>query len=442
MKKDIIVVGGGPAGIVATIASARNRARTLLIESSGCLGGVATSGLLSVLGPFDDGDRRLDWERDKRIEKGLPLTEEMKVGKRIIKGIPEEILNNLIKLKGAIDYGYGFIPINPETLKYISERMVMESGASIIYYSQLVDVIQKNDRIKAVVVANKSGLQKIYGNIFIDTTGDGDLCAFAGVPFEKGREKDNRMQAVTLVFRLGGVKIEGRFFTQKKQIEECNNKFKNAYQKGEISGLYSVGCINIVPDMEGVVAVNTQHTPNIDGTKPEDLTHAAIQGRAEIRQIATFFKKHLKGFEKSYLIDTSSMVGIRETRRIMGEYILNEKDILGAKKFSDSIGKNAYNIDIHLPDEKLKDIFLSPGTSYDIPYRCLVPKKIENLLVAGRCISATHIAQSSIRIIPCCMVTGQAVGTSASLCLEQKVSPRNLDVSLLQKKLLEQGVLI
>lgn len=443
--KVVIVVGGGPAGLVAAIASARNGADTLLIESSGCLGGVATSGLLSVWGPFDNGDRNLDWERDKRIEKGLPLTKAMKVGTRIIKGIPDEILNNLIKLKGAIDYGYGFIPVNPETLKYVAEKMVLESGAKILYYTQIVDVIREKHRIKAVVSANKSGLQKHYGDIFIDTTGDGDLSAFAGVPFKKGRSKDGRMQGVTMVFRLGGVEFSGRFFTERKEIEKCNYKFKQAHKEGKLSNPYGVGCIGSIPAMAGVVAVNTQHTHDIDGTRAEDLTKSTIQGRKDIREIADFFKKNLKGFENSYLLDTAPMVGIRETRCIVGEYILTKKDILTSRKFKDSIGKNAYNLDIHLPDENLEanqDIFLKPGTSYDIPYRCLIPEKIENLLVAGRCISATHEAQSSVRIMPCCMVTGEAAGIAASLSLEKKTFPKNLDISLLQENLLKDGVTI
>ena len=444
MKTKLVIVGGGPAGLVAAIASARNGADTLLIEQGSCLGGVATSGLLSVWGPFDD----LDWTRDKgRILEGLSLSEEMKVGKRtkrIIKGIPEEILNRLIKLKGATDYGYDFIPVNPEILKYIAEKMVMEAGAKILYYTQIVNVVKKNNKIMAVVTANKSGLQKICGDIFIDATGDGDLAAFAGAPFEKGRQEDGQMQGVTLVFRLGGVKFTGRFFRDKKEIEKCNRRFRQAYQKGKLPGLYTVGCIGSIPGMKGVVSVNTQHTFKIDGTKAEDLTIATIQGRKDIREIADFFKKHLKGFEKSFLIDTAPMIGIRETRCIIGEYVLTKEDILGAKKFKDSIGKNAYNIDVHLPDESLavkgdENIFLKPGTYYNIPYRCLIPKKIKNLLVAGRCISATHEAQSSVRIMPCCMVTGQAAGTAAALCIEENIIPKELDISLLQNRLIEQN---
>ncbi len=453
-KREVIVVGGGPAGMVAAIASARNGADTLLIEASGCLGGVATSGLLSVWGPFSEMDPCWD------IKTGMSLSEKeicrkrTVIGKRIIRGIAEEILNKLVKLENARSYGDGFIPLNPETLKYLVEQMLDEAGAETLYYTQGVDVVKEGNKIKAVVTANKSGLQKIYGDIFIDGTGDGDLAAYAGAPFEKGREKDGQMQGVTLVFRLGGVKISGIMIVDRENTEKANVMFKKELAQNKVSDRYEVGCITLIPGMEGVVSVNSQHTFNIDGTNPENLTEAVIKGREAIREMAMLFKKYLKGFENSFLLDTATMVGIRETRRIIGDYILTKDDVLGAKKFKDTIGKNAYNVDVHLsPEEKAKlkipkgyiyppGIFLKLGTHYDIPYRCLVPKKVENLLVAGRCISATREAQGSIRIMPCCMVTGQAAGTAAALSLEKKVALKDLDIPILQKRLLEQGAVV
>ena len=292
-KRRVIIAGGGPAGMVAAIAAARNGADTLLIEGTGCLGGMATSGLLSFWGAFDDRDRRLDWELDKKIKKGLPILDNPSPGERIIKGIPEEILNKLIELNGAQDFGTGCIPVNPETVKLVSEEMVIESGAKILYYTHVVDVIREKNKIKAIITANKSGLQKIYGNIFIDATGDGDLAAFAGAPFQKGRTEDGKMQGVTLVFRLGGVKFLGRDYTDREDKKRCNAIFKKAYENGKVSGLYSVGCINSIPSMKGVVAVNTQHTMGIDGTSPDDLTEAVINGRKEIKEISALFKKYL-----------------------------------------------------------------------------------------------------------------------------------------------------
>ncbi len=445
MREKIIVGGGGPAGTIAAIAAARNGADTLLIESTGCLGGMASSGLLSFWGAFDDRDRRLDWELDKKIQKGLPIPDNPSLGKRIIKGIPEEILNKLIELNGAQDFGTGCIPVNPETVKFVSEEMVIESGAKILYYTQVVDVIKEGNKIKAVVVGNKSGLQKIYGDIFIDATGDGDLAAFAGAPFQKGRTEDGRMQGVTLVFRLGGVSFlgHGREYPDREEIKRCNAIFKKAFEDGKVSGLYGVGCINSIPDMEGVVAVNTQHTHNIDGTNQDDLTKAVVNGRKQVREISALFKKYLKGFENSFVIDTAPLIGVRETRRITGEYVLTKEDVLGAKKFEDVICKGAWAIDCHLPSLKKEteaDIFLKPGTHYDIPYRCLIPKRVNNLLVAGRCVSATHKALAALRIMPFCMAMGQSAGTAAALSLERKVSPRDIDISLLQKKLKVQSV--
>ena len=450
MGKMVVVVGGGPAGTVAAIAAARNGADTLLVESTGCLGGMASAGLLSFWGAFDDRDRRLDQELNKIVAKGLPVPENLDLGKRIIKGIPEEILNRLIKLEGASDFGTGCIPINPEILKYVSEKMVIESGAKILYYTQVVDVIKEGNKIKGVVTASKAGLQKVFGDIFIDASGDADLSAFAGVPFEKGRSKDGRMSSVTLVFRLGNVNFSGRSYCDEDERARCDAIFKKEWEDGKLSSVYGVGCINSVPGMNGVVAVNGQTTNLIDGTNPEDLTKAVINGKKEVQEIAALYKRHLKGFENSFLIDTAFLLGVRETRRIVGEYVLTKEDVLGAKKFRDVICKYNWSIDVHMPQLPYRgpssvprsedDVFLKPGTHFDIPYRCIIPKKIDNLLVAGRSLSSTQEAQGAARIMPCCMAMGQAAGTAAALSLKEKVIPRKLNISLLQDTLVKQKV--
>jgi len=439
---DVVVCGGGPAGIAAAISSARAGAETLLIEKNSSLGGVVSAGLLSVFGPLDDGDRLLDWERDRRIEKGLPLTPAMKTGNRIIGGIALEIVENLAKTGAAIDYGYGFIPVNPERLKRLSEEMAEAAGAKIFYETLLTGTVIEGRKIKAVETAGKSGMTRISGEIFIDATGDGDLSFLAGAPFEKGREKNGRMQGVTLVFWLGNVKMKSRFFTDRQQIEEANGLFGEYYREGKTKALHQVGCINVIPGMKDVVAVNTQHTHCIDGTVTADLTRALIAGRREVEEIAGLFRKHLKGFEEAFLLDTASMLGVRETRRIRGRYILTGEDVLQARDFEDSIGRNAYNLDIHLPDEPMEGGFLTPGTSYAIPYRCLLPAGIENLIVAGRCISTTHRAQSSVRIIPCCMVTGQAAGIAGAISARRGVLPGEIDTGILQNAVKDAGGII
>jgi len=206
IRADVVVCGGGPAGTAAAIAAARAGADTLLIEKYGALGGIAASGLLSVWGPLDDGDRLLDWERDRRIEDGLPLTEEMKVGHQIIGGLMREFVDDLAAAGAAIDYGYGFIPVNPEALKRVSEEKAAAAGARILYETLLTGAVAAGGTIQAVETAGKSGKMRIQGQVFVDATGDGDLAFLAGAPWEKGREGDGRMQSVTLVFRLGGVR--------------------------------------------------------------------------------------------------------------------------------------------------------------------------------------------------------------------------------------------
>lgn len=444
MSKQVIILGGGPTGTVAAIASARHGAATILIERGESLGGVAASGGLSVWGPFDDGDRLLDWDRDFKIENGLPLTSEMKIGNRVIKGIPEEILNRLVKAGAATDYGCGFIPVNPETLKLVLEEMLAEAGAEIIYGSQIYGVNKKRNRISSVLIANKNGSRKIAGDIFVDATGDADLAAFAGAPFEMGRKTDGQMQGVTLVFKMGGTNFPGRFYQSREDMKKANEEFEKAFKRGEISTLCKVGCINKIPGMDGVVAINTQHTFNVDATKPDDLQRAILKGRKEVHETALMFSKYLKGFEKSYLLDTAPFIGIRETRRIIGQYTMTLKDILSAREFEDSIGRNAYNIDIHIPDAEsvMDEICLKPGTSYTIPYRSLLPQNVDNLLVAGRSISSTHEAQSSIRIMPCCMVTGQAAGTAAALSAKDNSNPADIDIKILQDILIKDNCLL
>lgn len=442
MQRKIIVAGGGPAGTVAALAAARNGASVLLIERGECLGGVATSGSLSTWGPFDDGDRRLDWDRDARIEAGLPLTPDMQVGNRIILGIPEELLRRLTARGAAIDYQYGFIPVNPEILKLVLEEMLVEHGVEIIYGAQIYGVVGNGDRIASVLVSSKSGSQSYPAEMFIDATGDADLAAFAGVPCTMGRESDGQTQGVTMVFKLGGTHFPGRFYQDRAAISRAEEKFKEAYQRGECAHLYKVGCINTIPGMPGVVAVNTQHSYQVNGCDPVQTQKAILQGRKQCHEVAELMKKHLQGCEHSFLLETAQYLGVRETRRIIGHYVFTRNDTLSARDFADSIGRNAYNLDIHLPGAPGIDdpVFLMPGKSYAIPYRILLPRKIRNLLVAGRCVSSTHEAQSSLRIMPCCMVTGQAAGTAAALCLEHGCLPEKLPVSTLQQKLREQHV--
>lgn len=446
MKAEVVVVGGGPAGMTAAIAAARNGADTILMERESCLGGVATSGLLCVWGPFVDDDPCWDYDNSRLISEKMICRKRCVNGNKIIGGIADEILNKLVRLEGAECFGSGFIPLNPETLKFVAEQTCLEAGVRILYSTQIVGARVVNGSVKDLSVVNKQGITEIAGDVFVDATGDGDLAFYAGAPWEKGRKKDGKMQAVTMVFRLGGVMTGAkRIMKSNDERQKADEIFLLEYKRGNVSDKYGVGCITVVPGMQGVVSVNSQGTFDVDGTSAEDVTRATIRGRECVREMAALFKKYLKGFENCYLLDTAPVLGVRETRRILGEYVLTKEDILGAKKFPDHIGKNSYGLDIHLPTSKkvkLSDILLKPGAYYDIPYRCLLPKKVNNLLVSGRCISSTHEAQSSIRIMPCCMVTGQAAGTAAALCLKRGTIPNALSVKELQDVLTKDGAYV
>ena len=429
---DVLVAGAGPGGLVAALAAARNGANVVLIEASSAAGGVATAAQLSTWGPFDNADRRKDFQRMRLCEQGRPWTGELLHGERIIKGLPEELLSRLVAADGAIDRGLGFIPLNPETLKRVADQMLMEAGVELMLFTSAVDM-ERADDVWIVRIVNKAGISQVRAKVIVDASGDADLAARAGAQIAQGRESDGKVQGVTLMFRVGNANISENDTYDPQTI----GAFKEA------TGGKGLGCWNPLPGQPGVFAINCQHTWNVDGTDPTDLSHAMINGRREIAELVDLYRKHLSGCESLYLIDTAPMVGVRETRRIVGDYVLTEKDIISARKFTDAICRNAYNLDVHMENESpltAENAFVPTGQDYDIPYRCLLPKGVENLLVAGRPISTTHLAHSSTRIMPCCMAVGQGAGTAAALSATQGCGPRQLDVKRLRHVLRTQGV--
>jgi len=422
-KYDVIVCGGGMAGAVAAIVSSRLGAKTLLVEKQNCAGGVMTSGILSLLGPLDDGHQR------------------------VIRGLPAEIVDRLTKMGGTTPVEFGFIPINHEMLKLLFDRMFEESGVNVLYHSLVVDVKMKGAVIDKIIIANKGGLMECGAGVFVDGTGDGDVAFKAGCKYEMGRKPDGWMQPLTTVCRLGGVdprvyKWEGNF--------RYSDDIKKALKSGEMTiPADGIGAAAFVPGMDDVLAVNMSHIYGVDPTSPEALSLAEMAGRKQAQEIVYFFRKYVAGCEKAFLVDTSTLIGIRESRRFIGEYVLTVEDIVSGRRFEDAVAANAYHLDIHNePDdnrleEKKKGLGLGfPKQYYHIPYRCLLPKGADNLLVSGRCISTTHEALSSTRIGPCCMAIGQAAGTAAALCAKDAVLPCDLKTNALRAVLLKQEVFI
>lgn len=433
---DVIVAGGGPAGIAAAISAARNGARTLLVERNGWLGGMATSGLVHPFMPSYAGDKPVN------------------------KGIFWEIVESLVKQGAAIhpdltkmQTGYtGFVvwphahvtPFDVEILKWIIQDLIEDSKVDVILHSMIVGAIKEGNTAKGLILENKSGRMAVEGSVIIDATGDADVANYLCAEYEKGNPIDGSLQPATIFFRLGGVdrKKVDSYIQEHPEERHFQTFAKIAQEKGEfIPSKHDV--LFFYTPREDEVAINTTRIHGVDGTNVFDLTRAEFETRRQVRILFKFFKKYVPGFENCYITTTAQEVGIRETRRIIGEYCLNKEDVLSTRQFSDNIAQCAYMIDIH--DRKDTQLFytaIPEGRSYGIPYRCLLPVKIENLIVAGRCISCTQEAQGSLRVMPPSFSLGQAAGTAAAIAVRSGKTPRAIDIAELQSLLKAQGQVV
>jgi len=440
---DVVVAGGGTAGAVAAIAAARNGVKTLVIEQFGFLGGSQTAALV------------------------IPMMPNHVRGEPLVRGINQEIQKRLIGLGYAArdksgNDGY----FNPEALKFVLEEMVLEAGAKALYYTFVEDVIMEKNELKGLVVVNKSGRQAVYSKVVIDSTGDGDVATLAGVPIESGRKEDGRSQLTSLRFMVGNVDFdELREFLRENDEKSTfeppvihfamvpgvdwplEKYFKEGVEEGilEESDMLYFQAFG-VPGMPRVLAFNCPYAfrnvmGDLKGFNVEDLTEAQIQGKKRIKRLFRFLKEKIPGFENSYLALVAPMVGVRESRRIVGESVLTAQDYFNARKFDDAISRNRYPVDVHLPSKgRLPgERQLGPDEYHEIPYRCIVPLKVDNLLVACRALSASFEAQGAVRVQPNMRAIGEAAGVAASLCVKKKIKPRQLDGKELRKVLVQQG---
>lgn len=417
---DVLVVGAGPAGFSAAVCAAREGAKTMLIEQTGDVGGVATTGLMS------------HWTGNTQG------------------GFYEEILDRSAEAGGDWDtaeFNGGLRQvINPERLKTIMLQMLDEAGVKLCLYTFSSEAIVENDRIKGVIVQSKAGRQAILAKVIIDATGDGDIAASAGVPYQKGRETDGKMQPMSLMFKVAGVDVERGVFP---------GGFEETFQipKGDIQTLgrehipSPAGHVLLYKTtLPGVVTCNMTNCIDVDGTNPDDLTHATCVCRSQIDPIVAFLREYVPGFENCYLISSASVIGVRETRHFKGEACITEQDIRDARVFEDwAVTRVSFTFDIHNLtgnglDETGEQKHFKQKKGYTIPYGCLVPVKIDGLLLAGRDISGTHMAHSNFRVMPICANMGQAAGIAAAMCVKQNIRPRVLNVKQLQNRLMEQGV--
>lgn len=420
---DVLVCGGGPAGFCAAIAAARAGAKVLLIEQTNCLGGIATAGGHNHLCLYTS------WGTDERV----------------VGGVPYEMVERVLKL-GHGAYARGMIDFELEGMKLALEQMAAEAGVRLLYHTLFADAIVRDGRCEGAYIQNKSGRQAVLARRVIDATGDADVAASAGAPFEKGRPGDGAMQPCTLMFLIGGVdwaKVQpfrnSQDRTLKKVWAEAQANGDMEPFQDQIMGWWWT------PTRPDQVGQNFTHIVGCDATDAESITKATIEGRRQAFHMIPVFRKYVPGMENCYLISTASLLGTRESRRIVGEYVLTDEDILAEKTWSDSIGYGSFFIDIHNctgPGMDRETYRPHPGFKYQIPYRTLVPKAVENLLVAGRCISVTHRALGSTRVMPQCGLLGEAAGAAAALSLKANCPPRAVDVRKLQEHLRAAGAII
>lgn len=442
-RAEVVVVGGGTAGVCAAIAAARTGADTLLIERYGVLGGTLTVGLLEASMSFHD--RR---------------------GKQIIGGIPDEIVRRLTAAGGGIghvqdDIGYGgtITPYDQEELKMVLLEMTQESKVRLLLHTWAVQAVVDGAQLVGVLVENKSGRQGVWGQVFVDCSGDADVAALAGVGFLKGREKDGLMNAMSIQFKVGGVNVEEvlsyvernpqDFRTWGKSLQQLRQSralhmwgfgrlLEEGYAKGLLPFERSEMSVLIRPDRKEAIINATRFAG--DGTLTEDLSRAEITLRGQVKALVQYLRTAFPGFERCNVITTAMGVGVRETRRIVGDYVLTDNDVVKGASFADAVVLTAFPSDIHVPDGKGMETHLTE--THQIPYRCLVPRGVDGLLVAGRCVSATHVALNAIRLTAPVMAMGQAAGTAAGLCVRAGCSPRKLDVGLLQAELRKGGAIL
>ncbi|KRE92101.1 FAD-dependent oxidoreductase [Paenibacillus sp. Soil766] len=419
---DVVVVGGGATGIAAAIAAARNGASTLLIEQRGYLGGMGTAALVPAFCPYTDGEKPVI----RGI--GLDLLEKMK------RAAGEDFLNRYEQL---LDW----VPIDVETLKRVYDAEVLASGAQVLFHTVADQVLLDGDRISGLVISNKSGRSVVQAKLYIDASGDADLAALAGVPFQVGGD-NGELQPGTMCYVVTGAdKVRfNQFLTETGQHPQLEDLVTLAQQNGELpEGRKRISGMAWVSN--SVVGFNFGHVFNIDGTKAEDLTRAAIEGRQLIDTQIRFLKKYVPGFEHIFLVHSGDQIGIRETRRIQGDYTLVVDDFLSMRSFEDDIARNSYFIDIHLANagSTMTIKHLPKGKSHGVPYRCMLPQGKSNLIVAGRSVSSDRPVQGSLRVMPNCFAMGEAAGVAASMASVDGVGFREVSIPELQRKLIEQG---
>lgn len=441
---DVVVLGGGVSGCMAAFAAAKGGASTLLIEKYGFLGGSLTNAGVGPMMTFHAGKRQ------------------------VVTGLPQEMVDRLCAknastghIEDTTGYASSVTPFDAEEMKLTLDEMARDYGVDLLFHAILTDVEKADGIIKAIFVQTRGGKIRIEGRVFVDATGDAALAFEAKADVRQGRDADGLCQPMTANMKVSGVDIERLKAEIRANPDNFNVRdlgsldrsarvsmegFYKEFTKAKSEGLLSTSRENVLlfeSANPGEVIVNTTRVIKLNPVDPWDLSLAECEGRKQAAELIKFFKSSCAGFENAVLISTGVQIGVRESRRVMGEYILTAEDLLSSKHFEDTVALGGYPIDIHNPTgEKTETTHLKPGQFYYIPYRSLIAKGFDNLLVAGRCISATHEAGAAIRVTPIAMAIGQAAGAAAALSAKAEVACRNLEYNALRESLVSLGASI
>jgi hypothetical protein len=420
LETDVLVLGGGAAGVAAAVAAARQGAQVLLVESQGCLGGSRTAaGVDTFYGFYTPGESP----------------------RRIVGGIPWEIVERLQAAGACFErpntYGAGTgVTYDVEQLKLVYESIVLEAGASLLFHTFACQVDAGSGNIERVVLANKGGLTEVSAQYYIDATGDGDIAARAGAAVAK--RDSGQLQSLTTIFFLANVDVA-------KAKQTKHDRLVGKMKEANLSGKYRLpredGSWHATPH-PGIIQANMVRVSGVDATDPFALTLAEVEGRKQTQEYVRFLQEYVEGFEQSCLVSTSQHIGVRETRRIVGEVVLTEEDVLQARKFADGIAYCGAPVEEHHAGKETRWAYVQGDGVYHIPYRALVPKRMNNLIVAGRCLSATPGALASVRNSAQCMAMGQAAGVATAICAKERTTFRGMDIGRLQTMLSGQGAIL
>lgn len=416
---DVLVVGGGSAGAAAAVVAARQGAHVALVERMGFLGGTGAAVLDTFYGFYTPGTR----------------------SRKVVGGVPDEVVDRLSRRGAAIKrpntYGAGTgITYDPELLKVTWEELASEAGVSLLFHTFFVDTIVEDGAVRGAIVANKAGMWQIRARTVVDASGDADVAFAAGAPFEQG--EGGKTQSLTTTFRLANVDVEAARRVPKEALWQ-------AMREANASGQYHLpreeGSVHITPNA-GMMATNMVRISLEDPTDPVLLSGAEVEGRRQALEYFRFLKDRIDGYDQAVLVSFSTYIGVRESRRILGEYWLTREDVLARRRFDDAIALCGAPIEDHHAGSDTRWEYIPDGGTYDIPYRCLLPRDVKGLLVAGRCLSASHDAHASVRSMAQCMALGQAAGAAAALSADHNTSPGDIERAALQRGLASFGAIL